>query len=224
MISSLLNDILDLLFPRVCLVCGRGTSTQEQSICLICLGHLPVNRPGHPDFPQWQYRFAGRFPLVWYFPLFDFNADQRIRQIIWLLKYQNAPEIGEQLGEVLGGQIAAGPLAFPDCIIPVPLHPDREKRRGYNQSRHIAMGLAKKLDLPIMDDVLVRKYHTTTQTRRSQFQRIQNVSGAFALKNPCSYQQILLVDDVVTTGATIEQCALTLGNEHRFCIGSLAMA
>ncbi|HTG57527.1 MAG TPA: phosphoribosyltransferase family protein, partial [Niabella sp.] len=125
------------------------------------------------------------------------------------LKYKNRPEVGVMLGKVLGQKIADARIMKPDIIIPVPLHPSRKRKRGYNQSAKFAEGLSVKLNIPFSDTIVARLVKTDTQTKKNKLNRWQNVSEVFHVKDPLTVKgkRILLVDDVVTTGATIEACA-----------------
>jgi ComF family protein len=142
-----------------------------------------------------------------------FSKGSRYRKLIHSLKYKDDQESGIQLGKLYGLEIAKQ-SAYPkiDYIIPVPLHPKKQKKRGYNQSDCIAQGLSESINVPFLSDVLIRIVNTQTQTKKHKDERWENVSGVFDVQNieQIHGKSILLVDDVITTGATIEHCAITL--------------
>jgi len=148
--------------------------------------------------------------------IFKFNKSGRVQHLLHEFKYKNHPEIGIVLGRVYAAKLIEINLnnAF-DMIIPVPLHPLRKRKRGYNQSAKFAEGLSEKLNIPFSDDLMIRKMSTETQTRKTKLNRWENMSGVFGLNKPQIIQgkRILLVDDVITTGSTVEACAHVLLNE-----------
>ena len=137
----------------------------------------------------------------------SYKKSNRTQKILHSLKYKGQKEIGAVLGEYLGGQlITEERYRGVQCILPIPLHPKKQRKRGYNQSEWIAMGLSKGMGIPYLTDVLVRTQFTDTQTKKSRFARWQNVKEVFAVQNPekISYTHVLVCDDVLTTGATME--------------------
>jgi ComF family protein len=156
-----------------------------------------------------QVRLSHRFEVTNAVALFKFAKSSRVQHILHALKYKNRPEVGVMLGKVLGQKLADASIVKPDIIIPVPLHPSRKRKRGYNQSAKFAEGLAVKLNIPFSDTIITRLVKTDTQTKKNKLNRWQNVSEVFYVKDPFTVKgkRILLVDDVVTTGATIEACA-----------------
>jgi ComF family protein len=157
-------------------------------------------------------RFGGRLPVDMICALFRFTKNGRIQHLLHQLKYKNHPEIGVLLGELYGTKLAPTLQKTIDLILPVPLHPSRLRRRGYNQSGKFAEGLSTILSVPYSDELICRKIKTLTQTRKSKLQRWENVENVFAIQAPreISGRHILLVDDVITTGATIEACGQML--------------
>jgi len=146
--------------------------------------------------------------------LFKFSKSGRVQHLLHQLKYRNHPEIGVTLGRVYGEKMK-NESELPtnvDLIIPIPLHPARKRKRGYNQSAKFAEGLSETLEIPFTDELLERRIKTETQTRKSRLNRWENISGVFGLKNPALLEgkKILLVDDVITTGSTLEACSQVL--------------
>lgn len=206
----LLNYLTELLFPRLCVVCGDRLIDQEHFICLRCLHHIPrTNFHLEPDNPVARL-FYGRVNIQYATAFFYFNKGSRYQTLLHSLKYKGMKELGEEMGKHLGIDLMQSPgFSSVDIICPVPLHPSKEKKRGYNQSWWIASGIAKQMNKELSANNLRRITATESQTRKSRFERFQNVEGIFELTNPTAFndKHILLVDDVVTTGATIEACA-----------------
>ncbi len=204
------NHFLELIFPRVCVVCGQKIIQTEEYICLKCLLHLP--RTNHHLQPEnvMEHLFMGRVPIVRAASFFEFHKGSNYQKILHQLKYKGQKEIGEFMGKRFAAELCeTNHFSEADYICPVPLHPKRKRKRGYNQSYHIALGLSSQLQVPLCTDNLKRIKHTNTQTRKSRYDRWQNVEGIFELSKPELFdgKHLILVDDVVTTGATIEACA-----------------
>ena len=158
-------------------------------------------------------RLNGRIPLSFALAFFLFRKGGKVQHLLHALKYSNHPEIGETLGEVYGEELQQANYGEKfNVIVPVPLHISRKRKRGYNQSEEFAKGLSKSLKIPFSGDALERIIKTETQTRKTKLKRWQNVSEVFRLKehDQIVNQHVLLVDDVITTGATIEACAQVL--------------
>ncbi len=162
---------------------------------------------------EFVQRLWGRIPLEAGAAAYYFTRESPIRHAIHHLKYRNKPEIGLMLGREFGRKlVGAEGFQTVDFIVPVPLHPKRERLRGYNQSAMFAQGLSEAMDKPLLTGHLVRNTHTKTQTQKKRMERFQNVDAMFCLRNPLKIQgkHILLADDVLTTGATLEICGQTL--------------
>jgi ComF family protein len=206
-------DILSLLLPRTCPACGKPLKEWEKCLCLTCHAELPVTRfHEDPDNPLAEV-FWGRVRLEQAVAWFYFRKGSAYQDVMHKLKYEDRPDIGVNLGLEFGWHLKHGSgFIRPDAVIPVPLHPKKQRKRGYNQSAEIAKGLSKALGTTLILKNLVRIVHTSTQTRKSRFDRYTNVTGKFILRNPSGLENLhlLLVDDVVTTGATLEACAEVL--------------
>ncbi|MDI3525916.1 MAG: hypothetical protein PWR03_99 [Tenuifilum sp.] len=178
-------------------------------LCTSCFYHIPRTRFWNwPDNPVAQI-FWGRVDIQHACSFFYFRKGSKYRKLLHLLKYHGRDDIGFFLGKQFGLELKKF-NAYQEitAIIPVPLHPKRLKERGYNQAEVIAKGLAEAMKIPVVNDVLLRNRYTQTQTKKSRIERIQNISGAFSIHNPqkIANGHILLVDDVITTGSTLETC------------------
>lgn len=202
-----------MFFPHVCEACGKALNKNEEPICTHCLVELPRTDYCKNMDNDIAMLFAGRIKIEKATALFHFHKGSRFRKLLHSLKYKNKPEIGVLLGKELGAAMySSGNYSDIDYIIPVPLHPKRQKQRGYNQSEMIGKGISLVTDIPILTDVLIRNVETVTQTKMTREERWKNVSGKFIINNPKSIENkhVLLVDDVVTTGSTLEACGETL--------------
>lgn len=208
-----LKEFLDLIFPRTCPLCGRSLFDFEPCLCTICQGSLPVaNFHLRPYDNELTSKIRGLMPVNRVIAFLRFSKKGKSQTLLHQLKYRNKPEIGEEMGRLYGVLLAQhGFLAEWDVIVPVPLHPMKQKRRGYNQSEKFADGLSKPLEIKV-SNLLERKKFTETQTKKSRLQRLENVDEVFELKEGenISGLRIVLVDDVITTGATLCACANVL--------------
>jgi len=157
--------------------------------------------------------FWGRVYLEQALSWFYFHKDSRYQKALHQLKYQDRPEIGTVMGKEFGYQLSrCDRFILPDSIIPVPLHPKKHKRRGYNQSERISSGMSEALGIPVHSNILLKAKNTSTQTDKNRFDRYLNVMDSFSIENPeiIEHKHVFLIDDVLTTGATLEACAATL--------------
>lgn len=208
-----LKAVWETLVPRLCAACDRRLEPWEHTMCLTCLGEMPVTQSHLIENHPIEQLFWGRVDLVQVVAWFYFIQASRYQRVMHRFKYQDQPRIGIDLGTTYGYQLSHTPrFKRPQVIIPVPLHPRKKRKRGYNQSEQIARGLSKAMEIPYCSDLLLRSGKTETQTRKSRYDRYLNVSGQFSLHNPERFtdQHLFLVDDVITTGATLEACAETL--------------
>lgn len=209
-ITELADDLLSLVYPQQCLGCGDTLVRGEDIICLSCRYHLPETG-FHKDPENTVFRlFWGRAKVEHATSLFFFAKGTRIQHLMHQLKYRGHPEVGVLLGQYYGHQLKdCPPYNSVDCIVPVPLHPRKQHKRGYNQSAKFAQGLADTMNVPAWHGAMVRTSYTDTQTKKSRIERVDNVERVFdvAWTNKLTGKHVLLVDDVVTTGATLEACA-----------------
>jgi len=207
---DLFDDFISLLFPRLCYACGNHLLRNENLICTECYVVIPrTNYHTESENPVAQL-FWGRCMIEKAAAFSFYNKGSRIRNLIHNLKYKGIREIGFELGRIYGLSLkSSGFMNDIDLIIPVPLHPLKKKSRGFNQSDLISSGVADVTNVPIDTETLIRDTVTATQTNRSRYDRWTNVEGIFSVTNPENImgRHILLVDDVITTGSTIESCA-----------------
>jgi ComF family protein len=221
------EDFLALVFPKTCCVCKRSLYDFENQICKICIAALPVTnyhlRPQNNDL---VVKILGltRPNLVMSF--LRFTKQGVSQKLLHQLKYKNKPEIGIELGRIYGYILdQQGFKNSWDYVVPVPLHPLKQKRRGYNQSEQFALGLSETLGVPVLN-ALQRNQFTETQTSKSRLERIKNVSQVFEVNKNVMIQskKLLLVDDVMTTGATLTSCANILLSKNAETVDLVVIA
>jgi len=203
-------DFLNLFFPDNCSACGNPLVSQEKVICMSCLFKLPKTNFHLQDENPISRIFWGRVRLETATSFLFFNKGGNVQELIHQLKYKGKKNVGIFLGKAFGNDLSKSPLFNSiDCIIPVPLHPKKERKRGFNQSLVISEGISETLQKPVLNDNLIRLVHTSTQTKKSRYSRWENVKDVFGIKSPEQLvnQHVLLIDDVLTTGATLESCA-----------------
>jgi ComF family protein len=223
----ILNNFINLFFPRFCLLCGNPLSEHEPHICLYCLFDLPETNYHRNKNNPVQALFAG-FPQVNEVTAFlFFEKDGKARELIHLFKYYGNKSLAEYLGRIAAIELKEyGFYASVDAIIPIPLHPNKEKKRGYNQCELIANGIASVYGCSVDRTTVRRITDTVTQTRKSGYERHLNVEKIFELTDVenLSGKHILLVDDVITTGATTSACIETLAKIPEIKISLFSIA
>lgn len=204
------KSIMHWFFPQLCQTCQAALCAAHLPICWSCYYKMkPTDYHTQPENPIHE-RFWGRVDIHAATALFYYTKGSRVQQLIHRLKYDKQAALGVYLGEQLGKTMASQPhFASIDVLVPVPLHPKKKHQRGYNQAELIAQGIQRHFPRPILPNALYRKQYTHTQTKKSRADRFENVQQVFALKNPTAvaHKHVLLVDDVLTTGATLEACA-----------------
>jgi ComF family protein len=212
-LAQLREGITHLFFPRLCEGCASALLTTEQVLCLSCAQQLPETGYHHIADNDTALRFAGRVPYSYATSFAWFTADGLLQHLLHRLKYRGRGEIGTYLGHTFATSLSPVPWIHEvDLIIPVPLHPAKKAARGYNQAALIAGGLGERLRIATSDKLLLRIRETESQTQKSRTERVNNMAGAFRISNAGALagKHILLCDDVLTTGATLEACAHAL--------------
>ena len=203
--------LLDLISPRLCVVCGSRLAVTEETLCSKCYLHLPRTDFGHDLYENVMAKlFWGQMAIEKATALFYYEPHAETSQILYEMKYKNHPEIGVVMGRMMAKELMrSGLFEGIDAIVPVPLARKRERQRGYNQSLELARGVSEVTGLPIANKVVRRTKFVGSQTQRGRWERNENVEDVFELvdSDSISGKHLLLIDDVVTTGATIIACA-----------------
>lgn len=225
--KNLLSDFLSIIYPDLCLICGENLMKNETQICTSCLSQIPrTNYHLQVDNPL-EKRFWGKVPVFRATAFFYFQKGSPFQKLLHELKYRDNKEIGEIMGKHAAVDLLDHPdFKSVDVIIPIPLHPQKIKKRGYNQSECICLGLAQILNKPIDTTTIKRTVENTTQTKKSVFERFANTDGIFELTDHSALENkhVLLVDDVVTTGSTIEAAANVLQKVSNIKISVFCLA
>lgn len=211
-VKEIKNSVLHLLFPHVCSGCGNDIVSQQSMLCMRCIDAMPeTNFELHAGNPV-EKTFWGRLQLNGATAQYYFTKESLMQHLMHQFKYKGNKELGLQLGKIMGEQIKKSGRFEADALIPLPLFPRKEKRRGYNQATVLCQGMAEAMKIPVLDKVIVRPQHTETQTKKGRIERWKNMEGKFVLASPeaIKNKHLLLVDDVVTTGATLEACGIEL--------------
>jgi ComF family protein len=216
-IKEILLDFVALFYPRYCLACEGALVKGEDIVCTGCMRDMPTTDYHLDQNNSFFRKLQGRITVKYVLALFRFTKESRVQNLLHALKYKNHPEVGVMLGKRYGSELlATGYKDHFDIIIPVPLHATRLRTRGYNQSMEFGRGLSEVLEIPCLDGLLIRTSKTGTQTRKTRLKRWQNVKEVFKVAKAEEIQgkRILIVDDVITTGATLEACISVLNDNH----------
>lgn len=210
---KLFSGLMHLFFPHICPGCGSDTLQSDEMICFRCFVDLPFTHFENIRNNKTERIFYGRVNVKYGMSLLYFSKDSMVQNLLHALKYNGHKDLGNYLGRLMG-QALKNSDAFldVDVIIPLPLFKEKEKKRGYNQSAILCEGIASETGLPVAANAVIRTIHTETQTKKHRRERWQNVEGIFQLtdEHQLSGKRVLLVDDVITTGATLEACASVL--------------
>lgn len=209
-LKTWLLSFFQLLFPHQCAVCGASLQEGEEVVCMRCNMDMPrTNYHCRKDNPV-ERMFWGKLPLERATSFFFYHKGSDFRRILHLLKYGGRKDLGEAMGRFMAAELMLTDFfRGVDVIVPIPLHPRKQRLRGYNQSECIARGVSAVSGILIDTSSVMRRKHTETQTRKSAYERWENVNGIFQLRYPERFigKHILIIDDVLTTGATITACA-----------------
>ena len=220
-----ISDLIELIFPRHCCVCGEVLSHQEQDICLNCLYKLPKIEKIHQS--ELEKAFWGRFDVERVAAYIYYQKESPYNRLLHKIKYGNNPEVGYRLATMAADRLMQeGFFDGIDAIVPLPLSKKKRRQRGYNQCDYIAEGLSQTTGIPVLKDCVVRNKSNETQTHKTRDERWRNVEGIFSLANPglIKGKHILLIDDILTTGATLTNCAIAIkqGCNCRISVFTLA--
>ena len=228
LVSDIFNGFTGLFWPNVCACCSTGLMRGENYICSHCLYDLPATNFHKDNENPVAQVFWGRAKVEHATAGYFFKKGNRIQKLVHQVKYKGQKEMGAMLGREMGKSLQGSCFGEIDLVVPVPLHLQKLRQRGYNQSEWIASGIADTLDKPMNISTLARHLFTTTQTRKKRFDRWENVNSGFGLTNPDTFagRHILLIDDVITTGATLEACIHTVlsASETKVSVAALAFA
>ena len=208
-LKNIFSSTLHLFYPHLCTGCGSDLLKEQNLLCIKCMHNLP-----HTNFAvfannQIEKDFWGRIPLTAAYSQFYFSKEFLIQHLIHHIKYKGDTKIGFYLGEMMGKTLLnSNRFSTIDALIPLPLFADKEHKRGYNQATVICNGISAVMNIPVLNNAVIRQQATQTQTRKHRTERWENVKDSFkvAKANEISGKHLLLVDDVVTTGATLEAC------------------
>ena len=207
--SKIINDINSILLPRVCFGCKTQLSGGEHLLCTVCRHDLPLTDYNFEHENPVDRIFYGRVPIVKAAAFLYFSDYGIVKNLLHFLKYKNQQEVGEFLGDWFGLQLAQHKAVDIDAVIPVPLHPIKLKKRGYNQVERFGKRMAYHFDAEYVDHLLVKTQNIKTLTKKNRFNRWKSSQDLYVVKDDTSLvgKRLLLVDDIITTGATIEACA-----------------
>ncbi|MBR3977699.1 MAG: ComF family protein [Bacteroidaceae bacterium] len=206
-----ISDLIDLIFPRYCSVCGELLSPQERDICVSCLFSMPRIEKIHLE--EIEKTFWGKAKIERATSYMYYKKGSPYNNLIHNLKYKNHPEVGERLAYTAATELAGkGFFNSIDLIVPLPLSKAKRRKRGYNQCDYIAAGISRATGIAIARDIVSRIKSNETQTHKNREERWKNVEGIFEVRKPSKAEgrHILLVDDILTTGATLQCCAAAL--------------
>jgi len=228
-LQAIFSDTVHLFYPQICNGCGSDLLSDNQLLCLLCINQLPhTNFAQHANNPL-EKIFWGRIPLTSAHSEFYFAKETLIQELIHQLKYKGNQDIGYFLGQLMGNSLLnSNRFKNIDFLIPLPLFPEKERKRGFNQATVICNGISAQMNIPVMKDNVIRRRFTETQTKKHRTERWENVADSFQVKDHTllSDKNILLVDDVVTTGATLEACGLAIAQSAnvKLSVATLSMA
>ncbi|MBM2840357.1 MAG: putative amidophosphoribosyltransferase [Bacteroidetes bacterium] len=216
-LTRVFTPLIEFIYPPTCFVCEALMDDHESRVCVSCWANIRDVGPDDPLHREMQRRLTESSQVSNLISLYHFEKDGTLQSIIHQLKYEGMTRLGVELGRKLGERIETE-LNRVNGIVPVPLHPTKLRERGYNQSEYIAKGIREVIAVPVYASLLKRHKYTSSQTQLNAVERKENVGDAFSLNKryllDVEGKTFLVVDDVITTGATIEACAVALMNAH----------
>lgn len=229
MLKGLVQDFIGLFYPRLCLACRQHLSQEEDVLCVACEYGLPLTDYAADRNNPLVMRLMGRVPVEAITALYHYQKDSKVASLIGQLKYKEHAEVGEIFGRRLGHSLLkADHWNTIDVVVPVPLHPRKLQERGYNQAAILARGVAAVMGKPCEENALQRNVYKQSQTAMDRVHRMQNVLGMFSATRPelLLGKHVLLIDDVLTTGATVEACWLPMSTleNTKISVATLAAA
>lgn len=228
-VYGLIDDFAGLLFPTLCFGCTKSLGPNEKVLCTKCRINLPETNQHKVPYDQTLLnKFAGKVPIKFLASYVYFTKGGIVQKLIHNIKYKGQKEAAKELASWYGYQLAneSNLITDTDVLIGVPLHKTRLQQRGYNQAHWIAEGFSEALNIPVREDVLVCSKFKTSQTRKNRLARWDNVKTVFSVRDKPAIQNkhVVLVDDVLTTGATLEACATELLKAGCKSVGILTLA
>jgi ComF family protein len=211
-LKQYIQGLISIVYPPVCPACGNVLFRNEAVLCMNCYAELPKTGFQNDAESELARLFWGRITVNNAAAFIYFNKGSRYRNILHEIKYKGQQNLGFEMGRLFGLELRGTSFAETDMIIPVPLHNSKMRSRGYNQSEIIATGISAVLKIPVQTSLVSRSTGTKTQTNKSRYERWENVKDTFRVEIPelLRFKHLMLVDDVITTGATIESCANAL--------------
>lgn len=224
--KKIITDTLHVLYPHLCMGCGSEILMRQELLCHECMHTLPYTGFETLAENPVAKMFAGRLNMDHAAAIFYFEKQMALQRLLHLLKYKGSKDAGILLGRLCGSRLPETGFANAEGLIPVPLYPKKEAQRGYNQSEVICNGISEITGIPAQTDLVLRIKETESQTRKHRVERWQNMLDGFAATGSEDLQgrHFILVDDVVTTGATMESCAHVLMNAYKMRLSVLAVA
>jgi ComF family protein len=224
-VKEIKDSFLHLFFPHVCAGCGSDLLNEESMLCIRCMADLPeTNFQSHAGNPV-EKIFWGRLQLTAATAAYYFTKESLMQQLVHEFKYKGNKELGLQMGRLLGKYLTQSGRFTADALVALPLFPVKERKRGFNQAAVLCDGMAEIMKIPVLRNVIVRPQHTETQTKKGRVERWRNMDGKFVVqdKQVIRNKHLLLVDDVITTGATLEACARELLKGEHTTVGVAAL-
>ena len=214
-IKDIFNSFIDTLFPRICPVCNNVLLSHEKHICTKCRIDIPITRYHMQEFNAMEQLFAGKTPIEKAVGYFFYEKGNPYSNILHNIKYRNNPQLGQYVAKLFAQELLSRDIFRDiDCIIPVPLHHRKKIQRGYNQSEYIAKGFSEVFNIPVHNNIIIAHKSHESQTNKGIYERWLNTQNIFSAQDTqvLENKHILIVDDVVTTGATLLSAALTIAS------------